>query len=134
MKNMLAIALLLLTGAVSAVAQSSAVTAEVPFSFQAGNLSLAPGVYTLTRANDYGDRLIIRGADGRGGFLPSASIVQSPNLQTQGKLVFNHTDSGYVLSQVWIAGRNIGEQYAAPAASMKSVMARSNAATRSGGQ
>ena len=127
MRYALAITLLLSMGAVSAVAQSSRLIAEVPFSFQAGNKTFSAGEYTVTRANDYGNRLLIRGKDGQGAFLPSATPLQSADLQTRSKLVFNRTDNGYVLAQVWIAGRNIGAQYAAPSASMRQVMASAKA-------
>lgn len=98
----------LATGLLCAAANASAQTAEratIPFAFSANHRQLPAGTYEVRRLSDgvlslcnletgRTQLLIVRREDERG-------------VETRGRLVFHHGETGNSLMQVWIAGTTI---------------------------
>lgn len=131
MKHLLALAGLLLLGTALATAQTRSVVATVPFSFQAGEKVYPAGVYTFEKTS-VPDTLVIRDERGASAFVISTA-AWSRGTPTE-KLVFDRTDAGYVLSQVWLGGDNYGEQLVAPRASRQVMRAKHDQVATTRGQ
>lgn len=80
------------------VAQSAAITANVPFSFSAGNTQFPAGQYTVS-AVEGSNALTLRG-EGHKIFVPVAA-GQQVNSSEQAQLTFDHYGHHYFLSQIW---------------------------------
>jgi hypothetical protein len=94
----------------SADAQSERrMSADVPFDFTVGGVSLPAGHYEFLGA---GDTLVqILGADGRNVFtLPSASI-QPNGIPEKSALKFAYVDGHHVLFQIWNERAAIGSEF-----------------------
>jgi hypothetical protein len=74
------------------------VRCNVPFSFQVGDATLPPGVYTVSTEQS---TLFIRGAN-RGAFAITNRV--EPKTYTPAKLVFNRYGDEYILKQAWTGG------------------------------
>jgi hypothetical protein len=100
-KALFAGALLLSFAAAASANDTSAVTADVPFSFSVSNSApLPPGQYRLS--SDGLGMLLVRGASGGAAF--SVSNGLRTRGQDQPKLVFHKYGDAYVLRQVWTGG------------------------------
>jgi hypothetical protein len=79
--------------------------AKVPFNFTVCREELPAGKYTVFRASGAGSNVLaIRSEDGRSVDIACTQDVQSPNVVTEGKMVFNRYDDQYFLSEVWWPG------------------------------
>lgn len=78
--------------------------AKIPFNFTVCREELPAGKYTVFRASSAGSVLAIRSEDGRSMDLACTQDVKSPEVVTEGKLVFNRYDDQYFLSEVWWPG------------------------------
>jgi hypothetical protein len=108
------LSLLLMLGANSVNAQhlsESKISVTIPFNFAVGETKLPAGEYLLRRviSTSSADQLSIQSADGR---VDLHTGITRPNrtseIQKQSKLVFNRYGDQYFLSQVWMAGSDIG--------------------------
>jgi hypothetical protein len=99
--------LLLVAG--SAVAQTTNIRANVPFSFTVNNKSLAAGTYEIQpgSVSDSGV-LIIRGPDGS--MLIGMNASESLQGADKTKLVFHCYGAQNFLSEIWVAGAVRGRQ------------------------
>ena len=99
----------------SAQAQSLTMSVTIPFDFAVAGKTFPAGEYHLQRSTD-GERVItqIRSKDNAlSMYLPQSHPVQDIKIQleTKSKLVFNKYGDQFFLSQVWIFGRRIGEEF-----------------------
>ncbi len=79
--------------------------AKIPFNFTVCREELPAGKYTVFRASSTSTNVLaIRSEDGRSMDLACTQDVKSPEVVTEGKLVFNRYDDQYFLSEVWWPG------------------------------
>lgn len=105
---MLVMAVALVTGALSANAQSRTARATVPFEFTVGEKTLAAGDYYVDSITQSGDTIRI-------GNTESLATVASLTIPADGtsknaKLVFHRYGQHYFLAQVWSGASNEGRQ------------------------
>jgi hypothetical protein len=96
--------LAILSSSAAAQAQTSdRQTARIPFAFSAGNETLPAGLYSVTRVNPQSDKtaLLITSEDGRTSKFVLTTPVQGASAEGKARLVFNHYDERYCLSEVW---------------------------------
>jgi hypothetical protein len=104
-KALFAGALLLSFGVAASANDTTAVRAEVPFSFSVANsVPLPPGEYRLS--TDGLGMLLVRGASGAAFGISNGRHTRG---QEQPKLVFHKYGDAYVLRQVW-TGNGEGRQ------------------------
>jgi len=75
---------------------------NVPFAFQAGGRTFAPGVYTLRPAED---QMLITLYPERGPGVPLLSetkLAEPENVNEEGRLVFDKVGETYFLSEMWL--------------------------------
>lgn len=105
---------LLMLAAVSVNAQQLSeerITVNIPFDFAVGETKLPAGKYTLRRiiSTSSADQLLIQDADAR---VDVRTGITRPNraseVQKESRLIFNRYREQYFLSQVWMAGSDIG--------------------------
>jgi hypothetical protein len=99
----------------SVQAQSLTMSVTIPFDFAVAGKTFPAGEYHLQRSTD-GERVItqIRSKDNAlSMYLPQSHPVQDIKIQleSKSKLVFNKYGDQFFLSQVWIFGRRIGEEF-----------------------
>jgi hypothetical protein len=112
--------LFVLLASASAFAQGDGVEAKIPFDFIAGKKLLPAGDYTIKRGvEDQRDLLLIRGVDHQEAVFIFAEDVRADETPTQTDLVFNQVGDEYFLSQVWVAGQDIGREIPKPRAERK---------------
>ena len=112
--------LFVLLASASAFAQGDGVEAKIPFDFIAGKKLLPAGDYTIKRGvEDQRDLLLIRGVDNQEAVFIFAEDVRADETPTQSDLVFNQVGDEYFLSQVWVAGQDIGREIPKPRAERK---------------
>ena len=110
---MLVVGLALASAAVVNGQAGTQVTAQIPFEFSVADQTLGSGQYQVIRANGAGDVLAIRDTGGKSHAIRLTSPVIAKDQQaTKAKLVFHRYGSTYFLSQVWLAGRSGGLQFA----------------------
>jgi hypothetical protein len=90
----------MLLGGTAGAAGNGALEARVPFSFAAGDASLAPGTYTVDRHPS--GLILLRGAR-QGAFLWTDRTV-SASSHGSTRLVFHRYGDRYFLRQVWFSG------------------------------
>ena len=101
---MLAVTLSLVTGIVTANAQSQRAVATVPFDFQVGSEHFTAGRYAVSSANTGGDAIRVTGiTKSKSTTRLSIPIVKSQPSNSS-KLVFRRYGDTYFLSEVWAAG------------------------------
>jgi hypothetical protein len=109
----------LLAGA-STFAQGDGVEAKVPFDFVAGKKLLPAGEYTIKRGiEDQRDFLLIRGVDNQQAVFLFAEDTRANETPKETDLIFNKVGDEYFLSQVWVAGQDIGREIPKPRAERK---------------
>jgi hypothetical protein len=99
----------LLLAAGSAYAQTIWVKVDVPFKFSVNKETMPAGQYTIESLGT--DRvLLIRNSDSKPMTILIANSIQSQRPSEQTRLVFTHYADQYFLSQVWVAGNDLGHQ------------------------
>lgn len=84
----------------SAHAQSGQrMTANIPFDFTVGSISLPAGQYEFV--NTGGEIVTVRGADRRSVFTLSSATIQASELPEKSMLKFATVDGRHVLVQIW---------------------------------
>ena len=108
-------AILLVTVVASAQGQTlgSRVSAHIPFDFSIGDKKLPSGKYSVGRARQNSDDVVIsiEDARGRSKALRTSMPVASGNVTGKAKLVFHRYGDQYFLYQVWPAGGVTGRQF-----------------------
>jgi hypothetical protein len=89
-------------------AQTSLVTANVPFAFSAGKTSFPAGEYRVNEISTLG-ALSIVGRDLGSGIVNSLR-TQSSSPSASTKLVFHRYGSHYFLYQIWVQGEESGRE------------------------
>jgi hypothetical protein len=83
----------------SAHAQSGRITANIPFDFTVGSISLPAGQYEFV---DTGANIVqVRGADRRTLFTLSSASIQASQISEKSTLKFAIVDGRHVLVQIW---------------------------------
>jgi hypothetical protein len=100
----------LLMATVSASAQTGVVKANVPFDFIVNHATLPAGEYSLRDISASRTAMTIQSTDGQNIATVLPNSCESVNPQEKTKLVFHRYGSQYFLSQVWVAGDNIGQE------------------------
>jgi hypothetical protein len=81
--------------------------ADLPFAFTVANHSLPPGRYTVTRLGD--TTLLIFNSHNQGTVVLTTG-VEGKAPESMGKMVFYRYGDAYFLSEVWVAGSEIGRK------------------------
>ena len=101
-----------LTMAIGATAQTNLAGADIrvtiPFNFYAGDQSLPAGIYSVR--TDVAHKVMILRSEKTPGLFVMANRLESANTPEQGRLSFKRYGSNYFLQEVWIAGRNEGQE------------------------
>ena len=99
----------------SAQAQTLAngIRAKIPFDFIVGDETLSAGDYYIYRTRQYSsdDVLTISTVEGHVAAVRLTNGAQALSPKEQSVLVFNRYGNKYFLSQVWIAGSNMGRVF-----------------------
>ena len=83
----------------SAHAQSGQITANIPFDFTVGSISLPAGQYEFV---DTGSEIVqVRGADRRTLYTLSSASIQASQISEKSMLKFATVDGHHVLVQIW---------------------------------
>jgi len=129
-------AILLVTVVASAQGQTlgSRVRVNIPFDFHIGETKLASGKYSVGRARQNSDDVVISVEDerGRAKALRTSMPVVSRDTTSNAKLVFHRYGDQYFLYQVWPAGATTGRQF--PKSHSEREIRESLAANSSGGK
>ena len=112
--TMMAVVVFFATLAVtSAQAQNAGnMSVSIPFDFAVAGKTLPAGDYNVRRSIEGNRELTaIRNQDKTEAvYLPQTHPLQTNEVQSQSKLVFNKYGNQYFLSQVWISGRTVGQE------------------------
>jgi frataxin-like iron-binding protein CyaY len=110
---MAAVAFLATLAVTSVQAQNAgSMSVSIPFDFAVSGKRLPAGEYYVQRSAN-GTRVVttIRNRDKTEAiYLPQTHSVQTNEIPAESKLVFNKYGSQFFLSQVWIAGRTVGQE------------------------
>jgi hypothetical protein len=101
-----------LLAAGSALAQTGAMRADVPFSFTINDTTMPAGLYTISRADSLSNTLVIRGGNSAAVKIVIPHRVESLKAADRTKLVF-HCYSGRdhcFLYQLWVGGERAGQE------------------------
>lgn len=110
---MLVVGLALASAAVANGQSGRQLTAQVPFDFVVAERTLRSGQYEVSKASGAGDVLAIRDADGKSQTMRLTSpVIRNYRQDMSAKLVFHRYGSTYFLSQVWVAGKSEGREFA----------------------
>ena len=106
-----AIALFMTLAVGTTYAQSDVIKVNIPFDFTISGKTLPAGEYAVRRSLE-GPIIVltIQSMNNNWGVYLLTHPVRARDFQQESKLVFNHYDDRYFLSQVWLAGRNSGEE------------------------
>ena len=112
MMTLMMLCLIVTLAVTSANAQSRAhfMRIVIPFEFIINGENLPPGTYTVKRASDKPETLLLSSADGRSRLYILTTNVRVKTRQSESKLVFHQYGDQYFLSQVLEAGENEGRQ------------------------
>ena len=95
---------------VSAHAESGQrITANIPFEFTVGSISLPAGQYEFIRTDD--DIYQVRDADGRSLFALASASIQANGVPEKSTLKFAAVDGRHVLVQIWNERADIGSEF-----------------------
>ena len=92
------------------------VIASIPFEFTAGNRILPAGDYTISRPENTPGMMLIRSEDRHAAVFFGVENTYSLQIPRQTELVFNEVGDRYFLSQIWVAGENLGRELPKPRA------------------
>ncbi|HSQ24859.1 MAG TPA: hypothetical protein VLN44_10620 [Pyrinomonadaceae bacterium] len=110
---MLVVGLALASAAVANGQSGRQVTAQVPFDFIVAERTLRSGQYDVINVSGAGEVLAIRDADGKSQAMRLTSpVIANGRQDMNAKLVFHRYGNTYFLSQVWLAGRSTGREFA----------------------
>lgn len=110
---MLVVGLALASASVANGQSGRQLTAQVPFDFIVAERTLRSGQYEVMSVSDAGEVLAIRSADGKGQAMRLTSpVIANDGQNMKAKLVFHRYGNTYFLSQVWLAGRSTGREFA----------------------
>jgi hypothetical protein len=105
------IAMIIIVGsmAVAAQAQTSGRTqlrVDIPFQFNVGDMTMAPGEYIVRSVSDDASDVIVKiqSRDGKSSAMLRMMTVEGPALESA-KLVFNRYGNQYFLAQAWVDGQ-----------------------------
>jgi|ERR1700733_3865719 hypothetical protein len=105
------------------VAQTIRVKADVPFAFIVNGSTLSAGQYTIQSFGSVdGKTLLLRNADKNENATVNSINVESRKTASETKLVFHRYGDRYFLSEVWVAGNELGR--ALPASHREQELAR----------
>ena len=93
---------------ITAQAQSARLNVKIPFAFHVGLQKFRPGVYKLEKITPLMCR--IQDSAGHVGAVVATNPAMPVSQQHGGKLVFNHYNNDYFLSQVWWADYPVGNE------------------------
>lgn len=85
----------------SAHAQSERMTANIPFDFTFGAVSLPAGQYQFSRTGAGGNIVVARNADGHTWFALATAPIEESGLPAKSQLKFAVEDGRDVLVQIW---------------------------------
>ena len=120
------LSLLLVAG--SAIAQTSSMHANVPFSFTVGDKTVPAGSYTIGALGRTPEMLLLQATDGSSPMIVGSNSVRNLNGANKTKLVFNRYNDHYFLSEIWVQGATSGRQI--PKTSQEKELAKELAANR----
>jgi hypothetical protein len=103
----------LLLAAGSALAQSGAIRADVPFSFTVNGTTMPAGPYTVSQIANGINTLLIQSDNGKEVKLVIPYRVESRKTADRSKLVFHcysNRDHCF-LHQIWVQGRDVGQEF-----------------------
>jgi len=108
-------AIVLITTVASAQGQSLAyrIRANIPFDFSIGGKELPSGKYSVGRARQYSDDLVLSltDVDGRSKAILMSSPTLTWRVNDKPTLIFHRYGDRYFLFQVWPAGETTGRQF-----------------------
>jgi hypothetical protein len=89
------------------------IKANIPFGFSIGDKELPSGKYSIGRANQNSDDIVLAITDvnGRSKALQMSSSIQTWRVKDRPTLVFHRYGDQYFLFQVWPAGERTGRQF-----------------------
>ena len=97
--------------ATAAHAQSTNVTASVPFDFVVANQAYPAGDYAVKSISDTGVPILIRNSDEAEKGIVLSGSCSSVKPSTTTKLVFHRMGGQYFLYQVWQEGNTTGREF-----------------------
>ena len=97
--------------ATAAHAQSTNVTASVPFNFVVGDHAYPAGDYVVKSISDTGVPILIRNSDEAEKGIVLSGSCSSVKPSTTTKLVFHRMGGQYFLYQVWQEGNTTGREF-----------------------
>ena len=84
---------------------------NIPFDFAIKGKTLPAGDYILSRASSADmTSLVMRRKDGKANAIVLTRTVQTPERQSESRLVFSRYGEHYFLSQVWTSGDSMGRE------------------------
>ena len=104
--SLLAAVVLMTAGSLNA--QTSPVTANVPFDFSAGKATFPAGEYKVNQISTLGALSIVGQGSAIG--LVDSRRTQSNSPSASTKLVFHRYGNHYFLYQIWVQGEDIGRE------------------------
>jgi hypothetical protein len=96
---------------VNSVRAQTTLVADIPFAFTACHEQLPGGKYKVERLSGTNSNLLlVRGEDSRSSEIICTRDVQATRRSGTAKLIFNRYGDQYFLSEIWLAGRIIGNE------------------------
>jgi hypothetical protein len=86
------------------------VIATIPFEFTAGNSTLPAGDYTISRNENTPGMMLIRSDDSHSTVFFGVENTYTLQIPKQTELIFNKVGDRYFLSQIWVAGEDLGRE------------------------
>jgi len=107
--SLISLSLLLMAG--SAIAQTSNVRANVPFSFTVGSKTLPAGTYDIGAISVRDAKtLLLQARDGSSSMMVGSNAAETVKPADKTKLVFNRYRDQYFLAEIWVEGATRGRQ------------------------
>lgn len=97
----LSLAVLFLVASAYAQSDGKRMTANIPFEFTVGSISLPAGQYEFLRTGAEGNIVRVRGVDGRSQFSLISASIQGDGPAEKSMLKFATVDGRHVLVQIW---------------------------------
>ncbi|HZQ68510.1 MAG TPA: hypothetical protein VFA68_08315 [Terriglobales bacterium] len=123
LRSILVLSLLLVAG--SAFAQTISISSNVPFAFNVAGKSLPAGEYSIKSMTSDGRTLALKGSEPAARMIVNSNGAQKIAPADATKLVFHVYGSEYFLSQIWVAGNDLG--YQVPVSKRERELAKSDA-------
>jgi hypothetical protein len=92
------------------------VIATIPFAFTAGTSTLPAGEYTISQVPNTPGIVLIRSQDNHTSVFFGTESAYAIQIPQRTELVFNEVGDRYFLSQIWIAGEDLGRELPKPRA------------------